>query len=291
MKMELATAAVSMRTTLKYRRDWNKNGPAVKLLQSLMPQGGKKKGYRLYMEPGKQMKLRFTVPPAVRVAVQKAGYIITDYLAKKCVKASDKDQKNVFNIGKVIAKDPHAKAAFDNDPQLQNTKTSRIQVVISCHPYDIIGMSTGRSWDNQSCMRLKDFREGYDNGKYNRHVKNDVAEGTLVAYAIHADDTNIQKPLCRCLIKPFVNEDGDVLYRRETSVYGNPVPGFTQSLNGFLRKINAHVPEGFYEVVDGLYNDGAGTSHQHRIVDEESAIEAEDIVEDPALIVPYVKKQ
>jgi hypothetical protein len=299
MNLEMSLAAVSMRTALKYRRDWNKNGPAVKLLQSLMPQGGKKKGYRLYLEPGKQMKMRFTVPPAVRVAVQKAGYIITDYLAKKCVKASDKEQKNVFNIGKVIAKDVHAKTAFDNDPQLQNSKAtggdphkSGIQVVVSCHPYDIIGMSTGRNWDNQSCMRLKDFREGYDNGQYNKHVKNDVAEGTLVVYAIRADDTNIQKPLCRCLVKPFVNEDGDVLYRRETRVYGNPVPGFSQTLNTFLRKINAHVPEGFYEVVSGLYNDGAGTSHHHRVNDSEtSEITQDDVAEDPSLIVPYVKQR
>lgn len=296
MNLEMSLAAVSMRSALKYRRGWNKNGPAVKLLQSLMPQGGKKKGYRLYLEPGKQAKMRFTVPPAVRVAVQKAGYIITDYLAKKCVKADDKEQKNVYNIGKVIAKDHHAKTAFDNDPQLQNTKAaggdphkSGIQVVVSCHPYDIIGMSTGRSWDKQSCMRLKDYRDGYDNGQYNRHVKNDVAEGTLVVYAIRADDTNIQKPLCRCLVKPFVNKDGDVLYRRESSVYGNPVPGFAQTLNGFLRKINAHVPEGFYQVVEGLYDDGAGTSHDHRVREGDN-ISQDDLAEDTSLIVPYVKQ-
>src|SRR5690606_39759878 len=66
------------------------------------------------------------------------------------------DLKNEFNIGKVVAKNPIAKAAFDNDPQLQNSKDSKINVVISCHPYDIIGMSTGRDWDRQSCMRLDD---------------------------------------------------------------------------------------------------------------------------------------
>lgn len=291
MNLEMSLAAVSMRSALKYRRNWNKNGPAVKLLQSLMPQGSKKKGYRLYIEPGQQAKMRYTVPPAVRVAVQRAGYIITDYLAKKCVKASDKEQKNVFNIGKVIAKDPHAKAAFDNDPQLQNTKSQNIQVVISCHPYDIIGMSTGRDWDMQSCMRLKDFREGVSDGQYNRHVKADVAEGTLVAYAIREGDNNIQKPLCRCLLKPFVNDDGDVLYRRETSIYGNPAPGFAGALNVFLRKINAHVPEGFYQVVDGLYNDGAGTSHEHTKREGNDAIHYEELEEDPSLIVPYVKQQ
>lgn len=293
MKMEIATAAVSMRTTLKYRRGWNKTGPTVKLLQSLMPTGAKKKGYRLYLEPGTVPKLRFTVPPAVRVAVQKAGYIITDYLAKKCVKAADKEQKNVFNIGKVIAQDPHAKAAFDNDPQLQNSKAGAIQVVISCHPYDIIGMSTGRDWDKQSCMRLKDYREGYDNGQYNRHVEKDVSEGTLVAYAIRDGDTNIQKPLARCLLKPFVNEDGDVLYRRETRVYGNTVPGFVQTIAGFLRKINAHVPAGYYEQVEGLYNDGMGTKHTH-VIKDGNAIERtslDEVHNDPSLLIQFVKER
>lgn len=291
MNLEMSLAAVSMRSALKYRRNWNKNGPAVKLLQSLMPQGSKKKGYRLYIEPGQPVKMRYTVPPAVRVAVQKAGYIITDYLAKKCVKASDKEQKNVFNIGKVIAKDPHAKAAFDNDPQLQNTKSQNIQVVISCHPYDIIGMSTGRDWDMQSCMRLKDYRDGVSEGQYNHHVKKDVAEGTLVAYAVREGDSNIQKPLCRCLLKPFVNDDGDVLYRRESSIYGNTVPGFAGALTAFLRKINAHVPEGFYRVVDGLYNDGAGTSHDHTKREGTDAIHYSELEEDPSMVVPYVKQQ
>lgn len=293
MKMEIAVAAVSMRTTLKYRRGWNKNGPTAKLLQSMMPQGPKKKGYRLYLEPGTVPKNRFTVPPAVRVAVQKAGYIITDYLAKKCVKAADKEQKNVYNIGKVIAHDQHAKNAFDNDPQLQNSKAGAIQVVISCHPYDIIGMSTGRDWDNQSCMRLKDFRDGFDSGQHHGKVEKDVSEGTLVAYAIRADDTNLQKPLARCLLKPFVSENGDVLYRRETRVYGNTVPGFVQTLTTFLRKINEHVPAGFYEMVDGLYNDGVGGSTNYVPKDPNShdRITSNEVYEDSSLLIPFIKER
>lgn len=277
-KKLLGTAAVALRTALKYRRNWNKHGPAVKLLQSLMPSDGKtKKGYRLYLDIGTKHKARYSVPAAVRVALKREGFMVTDYLAKKCVKITDKEQKNEFNIGKVIAKDIHAKMAFDNDPQLQNSKTSEFQVVISCHPYDIIGMSTGRDWDKQSCMRLDDgVKNKGDAGMYHRHVKNDVAEGTLVAYAIRADDTNIQKPLVRCLLKPFKNEDGDVLYRRESRVYGNSVPGFSAALATFLRTINAHVPEGFYRMVSGLYNDGAGTSVTHESNTDETGAVLDD---------------
>lgn len=293
MKMNMALAAVSMRSALKYRRGWNKNGPAVKLLQSLMPQGSKKKGYRLYIDLEHKQKLRFTIPPAVRVALQREGFMATDYLAKKCVKLADKEQKNVFNIGKVIAKDPIAKAAFDNDPQLQNSKSTDIQLVVSCHPYDIIGMSTGRDWDNQSCMRLKDFRTTHDNGQYHSHVEHDVAEGTLVAYSIRMGDDNIQKPLNRCLLKPFVNEDGDVLYRREGRVYGNNVPGFAPALGSVLRRLNAKVPDGFYKMVSSLYNDGIDSIHEHTAekAATDDSITFTHVQADESLLIPYIKQE
>lgn len=286
-------AAVSMRTTLKYRRNWNKNGPAVKLLQKFMPTDGTKKGYRLFIDIGDKHKMRYTVPPAVRVALKRAGYVVTDYLAKKCVKIADKEQKNVFNIGKVIAKDEHAKNAFDNDPQLQNSKSNKVQIVISCHPYDIIGMSTGRDWDNQSCMRLKDGRIGVTDGAYNKHVSHDVAEGTLVAYAIRADDTNINTPLCRCLVKPFISEDESILYRREGSVYGNKVPGFDSVLNTFIRKLNEEVPVGMYKLISTLYDDGDGRSVNYLGADNDDhgvEIERGDLSGQPDLLIPYLKQ-
>ena len=260
----LGTAAVSMRSTLKYRRNWNKNGPTVKLLRKFMPRGSK--GFRVYLPIGAHtIRPNVVVPLQVRLAVKQAGFRITDYLAKKCVKLADKEQKNVFNIGKVISKDTVAKAAFDNDPQLQNSKHSEFTMVVSCHPYDIIGMSTGRSWDSESCMRLKDFRSDHTEGVNSHYIERDVAEGTLVAYAVRTADSNIEKPLGRCLLKPFVRADGkdDIMYRRETTIYGNPVPGFADTLQFFLRKLNSGIPAGIYKLNSELYNDGVGRAVEH----------------------------
>jgi hypothetical protein len=290
MKLELALAAVSMKTALKYRRNWNHKAPIVKLLQNLMPAGPGRKGYRLYFDIGTNHKNHYTIPPAVRSALQKAGFVATDYLAKKCVKIADKDQKNVFNIGKVIGKDPHAKMAFDNDPQLQNTKQGAMQVVISCHPYDIIGMSTGRDWDKMSCMRLADGEHRFNPGSNQHYVRNDVSEGTLVAYVVSADDQNIQKPKARCLLKPFYNDEGQVLYRRETTVYGNPVPGFDLILSRFLRKINQNIPEGTFKMPNNLYNDGMGTEHYHNASDDDN-LSIRDVVMDTAQAVQFVQQQ
>lgn len=289
--VEIAIAAVALRTALKYRKNWNKTGPTVKLLQSLMPSDGSKKGFRLYYDIGDEHKKRFHVPDAVRVALRREGYRVTDYLAKKCVKISDKEQKNEYNIGKVIGKDEHAKRAFDNDPQLQNSKSNKIQVVISCHPYDIIGMSTGRDWDKTSCMRLNDgISNRGDAGAYHSHVEADVAEGTLVAYAVRSNDLNISKPLARCLIKPFHSADSeDILYRRESRVYGNPVPGFGTVLSKFLRTINAKIPKGYYEMLDSLYDDGGGRSIDYS--GDTSDIDAESVSDDPDLLIPFAEQQ
>jgi hypothetical protein len=263
-KMEklVSLSVVSLKTAMKYRRDWKKDGPTPRFLRKFMPRGSK--GFRVYLPIGGSTNpVVPVVPLAVRHALRVAGYRVSDYLAKKCVKIKDKEQKNFYNIGKVIAKDSVAKAAFDNDPQLQNSNSEGFQVVVSCHPYDIIGMSTGRDWDQTSCMRLKDGREGVKNGAYHEHLENDVAEGTLVAYAIRIGDDNIKQPLCRCLLKPFKNDQGDILYRRESSVYGNNVPGFGDTLNKFVRKLNARVPSGEYWLTSGLYDDGVGENTEH----------------------------
>nr|DAF93386.1 MAG TPA: apolipoprotein [Myoviridae sp. ctshb19] len=292
MEFELATAAVGLRTAMRYRRDWNRHQPIVKILQGMMPRGGKK-GYRLYLPIGQQAKHHYTIPPAVRSAVKKAGFVITDYLAKKCVKANDQEQKNVFNIGKVIAKDPIAKAAFDNDPQLQNSKGGEMLCVISCHPYDIIGMSTGRDWDKTSCMRLDDGHSNHmDRGSNSHYVKRDVAEGTLVAYAVAADDQNINRPKARCLLKPFLMEDDKekVLYRRETSVYGNNVPGFIATLSRFLRQLNADLPQGAFSMAEGLYDDGMGARYHHHGHSADN-LQFEEVENDTTLATQFVKQQ
>ncbi len=270
----IGTAAVSMRSALKYRRNWDKNGPTVQLLRKFMPRGSK--GFRVYMPIGHAHAIgTINIPLPVRLAVRKAGFRITDYLAKKCVKLNDKDQKNVFNIGKVISKDAVAKAAFDNDPQLQNSSTAEFTLVVSCHPYDIIGMSTGRDWDETSCMRMKDYRDRKSDGSNIRYLEHDVAEGTLVAYAIRSDDPNIEKPLGRCLLKPFLRDDdsGTIFYRRETDVYGNPVPGMSETVARFLRKLNAGVPAGIYKRNEKLYDDGVGDRAENEGSSDDNSVD------------------
>jgi len=92
------------------------------------------------------------------------------------------------------------------------------QIVISRDPYDIAGMSTDRRW--HSCMELKNENENYDErirntnegGSYRYYVKNDLIEGSLIAYLIDKNDREIDKPYARVLIKPYVNRQGNQIY-------------------------------------------------------------------------------
>jgi hypothetical protein len=138
-------------------------------------------------------------------------------------------------------------------------------------------MSTGRRWDKTSCMRLGTPQNNFDEGALNEIVAKDIAEGTLVAYAVRAGDDqkeiqirgikrqggdfNIEKPISRLLIKPFHAMSGSrqVLFRIETKEYGTPVPGFRETVQKWLDKVNKGVSHGHYKMKSTLYNDGMGT--------------------------------
>ena len=76
-------------------------------------------------------------------------------------------------------------------------------IIISRHPYDIAGMSTGRGW--RSCMHLED-------GQFNEYVPQTIAAGGLIAYLCNEDDKNIKNPKGRVLIKPFAPNYDEMNY-------------------------------------------------------------------------------
>lgn len=83
---------------------------------------------------------------------------------------------------------------FVNDPK-RDIKETKFYVVISCHPYDILGMSTGRGWS--TCHDLEDIKYG---GHHVHHLFNSMKNGILVAYLIRRNDMNIKNPISRCTL-------------------------------------------------------------------------------------------
>lgn len=263
MEFEIALAAVPMSIARPLVKNWNKNGLGPQVIHRFLPQDKKQKknAYRIYL-PIEPVHGKIVVPKPISAALLEKGYSVDDYITGIAV---DKTGKRRMRIGKLI-KDQELLKEFMNDPQRAAHKDD-FTCVISCHPYDVLTMSTGRRWDETSCMRLD--QPGKSRGGVNQHiVKKDIAEGTLVAYAISPEDTNINKPHARLLIKPFIGAKGAIFFRVETAVYGTPIPGFKETISRWLRQVNAKAASGVYELVEGLYNDGVGASHIHGNYDD-----------------------
>lgn len=78
---------------------------------------------------------------------------------------------------------------------------SNLHVVISRDAMDIAKMSADRRW--KSCMS----KEGCNH----RFVPEEIEAGTIVAYLVHKDDSDIEYPLMRVLLKPYLNEKGEAI--------------------------------------------------------------------------------
>jgi len=202
--------------------------------------------YRIYIPLGEKSK-DVKVNPQVENFVKSQGYEIEDYLTGI---ASKDNGKRKIRIGKLLANETELKKIFDNDSS-RNSSQSEYIVVISRHPYDIAGMTSGRDWEEGSCMNL-------ETGTNKHYVPLDIKEGTLVAYLIKNTDKNIESPAARVLIKPFVNIDGskEVAFGVEKTVYGKPSPEFQQTVVDWANEINKKKKlNGIFQLNDKLYND------------------------------------
>lgn len=182
-----------------------------------------------------------------------------DYIAGTVDVAFKDQQGNVKvrrdqKIGKIIAKDTvptihgdvNALDLFSRDPIrvrkniVTAIKSNNLWVVISNHAYDVAGMSANRDWT--SCMNIF-------NGSSRAYVKHDIQYGTLVAYIIDKNDTNIQQPYGRVLIKPYklqstdaTNDTERIVYAPEVTVY-SPYFGL-KPIRNWLKEICQEIQEG-----------------------------------------------
>jgi hypothetical protein len=234
------------------------------------------------------------------------GYRINsfeDYLNNKVYKIGD--TKNPMKIGGLLSKsNPSLFKKFDTSLERKDWKdklensNKDLKIIISRHPYDILGMSSGREWRGDSCMRIgtKDDRvykdiicslttkyndvstNKYDGdygwvesrGHHKDKIKYDIEHGTLVAYVVKSDDNNINKPISRLLIKPYVNEKNskDVIWVSSDSIYGEGVDGFQESVDNWIESWQGENSNGFYEIKKNLYADGKTTVKINKPLDK-----------------------
>lgn len=155
-----------------------------------------------------------TIPTELKDYMDYHGYKMIDYDKGLC---ADKNGKQV-RIGKLLNRVGETKLLkVYNDSKTDKLKyVSDLQVVISRHPYDIIGMSTNRGWT--TCQDLNDKRY---HGEYLYGIKNILEGGSLIAYLIRKKDRNIKYPISRCLIRDVY---GKLTVDRK--IYGTNVKDF-----------------------------------------------------------------
>ena len=221
------------------------------------------------------------------------GYKINsfeDYLNNKVYKIND--TKNPMKIGGLLNKvNPTLFKKYDTSTERKewkdkiNNSNKDLKIIISRHPYDLLGMTSGRHWRSGSCMALgtkddKVYKDilayvgGDDHietelGEYHygwmekagankEYILNDIKEGVLVAYVVNINDNNINKPISRLLIKPYVNkkDSDDILWVSADRVYGNQVDGFKSSVDSWIDTWQDNMVVGAYCIPPDLYSDG-----------------------------------
>ena len=183
-----------------------------------------------------------------------------DYIHGVCTVEYRNGSQNQVKIGKILVKEDvkwngaPAINLFNSDPARlgrsleEKSMSDDLCIIVSRHPYDIAGMSYDRDWT--SCMNIED-------GDCRDMPEYDIRYGTLVAYLCDTDDTNINRPYARFLIKPYkLQRPGyrgfspcQMIYYPERTIYsayvglspllrwGEAICKSLQSGSGILRKL------------------------------------------------------
>ncbi len=202
---------------------------------------------RLYLPIVK--KVKSTVEPQIKEFLETIGYGIKDYIGNLAFKLDN--PKREVKIGKLLSQNnkEDLRDLFLRDPIRElATQQAEYSVVISRHPYDIAGTSTGtgrEAW-HSSCLNI--------NGGCNSHyIPAEIKNGTLTAYYIKSSDKNINKPLGRVNVKPYKKEselnqkDKQKCYFPDTRIYGSFPPDALLALKEWIISWQGDLTGDFYK--------------------------------------------
>jgi hypothetical protein len=236
-------AAVPLSVVRPYLAGWDKTRYAA--IFKKYGVGKKTDKYRIYI-PITEAKAKpetVKIPEEIESYLTSKGMRIDNY---KLGTAYLPDGKRITKIGKILSDNAALKKVFDNDPQRTLSKAVPAWVVISRHPYDIVGMSFDRGWT--SCMHATE-------GGFKKFLPREVAIGTLVAYLISAKDAKINNPIARIAIKVYENGKAKSRILIPSKVYGTSSPAFRNIVNRFCVFMNSGSPRGVYRLAPGSYDD------------------------------------
>lgn len=207
-------------------------------------------------------------------------------------KAKFNSSKNETSIGKILKKLKNQELfdLFNSDEKRKSLMVDDdLLVVISRHPYDIVGSDTDRNWTN--CMtigsdksnkltslmkefdelsnkdksdannkKLKELEEKImshkKDGENIKYLIHEVKEGSLISYLIKSSDKNINNPLGVLNIKPFESKSGETILVTSSNMYGLKRNDFKKTVDSILENyFNKDVKSTIFKINPKVYKD------------------------------------
>jgi hypothetical protein len=195
--------------------------------------------YRIYIPITVKLNI-MDIPPRIMSFFLDKSYKLTpeDYILGVVQDKKYNDRK--IKIGKFLIENGREDLLqfFESDPN-RSFKDGSKYMVICRHPYDLLGMSTDRSWT--SCHDLYD--KTYK-GIYISQMFDAIRNNCLIAYLIDKDDRNINHPYARIRIHgnhryDNKNFDYNGPYSLHSNNYkGTQFPIFINNANDWIRDAN-----------------------------------------------------
>lgn len=192
-----------------------------------------------------------------------------------------KEKEIVISIGKLLDREEapdHIKKAFMNDPFRKSSGTVDYDIIITGHPIDIYGGSTGRGWT--SCMNVGDktFKDD-DNEHHERlvdtnlspqsshhfetdnaasFIKQDINHQHHMAYLVPRGGDIDHDAIARTSYKLHSSLTGGrkTTLLPENTVYGDPPEGFLKKANEIMGELFA-VEDGIFAITTNAYCDSS----------------------------------
>lgn len=213
-----------------------------------------------------------TIKEIVTKVLTELGYLYIDYDNNRCSK--DKEGvKNLTSIAGILSRknieevykkidllnkynQRNNKNVF-NKPVIIKQKTvddTKLMMVFSNHPVDLMTMSSNRPWEQTSCMRI--------GGSNHEYVYADIEYGSVVCFQTVFGDYNIEVANARLLYKPYVDTDDSdnyILYS-DGKVYGDGKKDFYRKSLEVVNDTFNYGVEGTFNLHCSIYNDSQATT-------------------------------
>ncbi len=172
------------------------------------------------------------------------------------------EKTDTQKIGSLLSDNPELQKKHALVGAKGGTKASNLKVVITRNPIDVAGQSTGRGF-----VSCKEMAGPYSpGGSAQKFVENDVKKsGTHVAYLVHHDDDNIENPIARIALDPYVSSSGNHTVLRpprkskssdEIKQYGSGNEDFANTVKKWAETSTPTNPnEPFYQIHPDAYDD------------------------------------